>query len=221
MIDWIIDFPNSTRVDRVIHKKLIYEKAGATARLQRLFVEQIDQIRWMYKMASNTTNLSETKMVKEIQVIDLSAKTQDISSDVLVAIDNSIPSPILFRIQSDDKIKYTACYKRPNLADISKWVTSGYYSSDWINANASHEVLPVATNLEALYSKILISLIPIAARQGEALEATVERADLVARLKRESERLSKQLERERQFNRKVELNQELRKITMDIEAAIA
>jgi hypothetical protein len=50
-------YPKSAQFGRVIPKSKIYEHAGANTALKDLFVAQVDQIVWKYKLAPETTNL--------------------------------------------------------------------------------------------------------------------------------------------------------------------
>jgi len=218
LIDYIIDFPEAARVDRIIPKTKIYEKAGATNRVRNLFVREIEQIRWLYKLSPETVNLKATKSVQEIQVFQLVLKQDLKSDDVLMSIDATIPSPILFILERDEQIRYCACYKRPSLVDQKKWVTSEYFKTAWISSTAKHRSLPVVVSLKALHDHFLRGLIPIEIWDDENIDQLVQRAETLRIKEREFERLEARLQKERQFNRKVEINSELRLISTEIDS---
>ena len=50
-------YPKQAEFGRVLPKNKIYEHSGANTRLKDLFVEQVDQIVWRYKLAPETINL--------------------------------------------------------------------------------------------------------------------------------------------------------------------
>lgn len=216
MIDYILDFPEAARVGRIIPKTKIYDKAGATNRVKNLFVREIEQIRWLYKLSPETINLKSTKSVLELQVFQLVLKQDLKSDDVLKNIDSTVPSPILFVLELDERVRYCACYKRPSLVDRKKWVTSEYFKSAWISSTAKHRSLPVVVSLEALYDHFIRGLIPIEIRDDENMDQFVQRAETLRIKEREVERLEVRLMKERQFNRKVEINAELRTISKEI-----
>ena len=62
-------FPNVAKFGRVIPKEKLYNQAGANAELKQLFIEQVAQIKWAYKLAENTINLAKTEQVHELEVI--------------------------------------------------------------------------------------------------------------------------------------------------------
>ena len=57
------DYPKSAAFGRVVPKTKIYEHAGANTALKDLFVREVDQIVWRFKLAPETTNLSATPAV--------------------------------------------------------------------------------------------------------------------------------------------------------------
>ncbi len=216
MLNWIIDFPATCKVDRIIHKKTIYERSQASRRIQQLFVKEVKQIRWAFKLSPLTVKIPETEFVKEIQVFEIDLKKRDISSDVLVAIDKSIPSPIVFQVIFADKLKYIMSYKRPNLSDKRKWIMSIHFYSDWVNNTSDHKNLPIATSMESLYFNLLNYLLPVDPNDQETLEESVRRSELLILRQNERVRLIKRLNKEKQFNRKVEINSELHRLENEI-----
>jgi len=62
----LFDFPRSTTFGRVLPKSKIYEHAHPPASVKKLFVRQIDQIVWQYKLAPETLKLPATPAVPEI-----------------------------------------------------------------------------------------------------------------------------------------------------------
>ena len=62
------DYPKGAAFGRVLPKTKVYEHAKAGAKLRQIFVDQVDQIVWQYKLAPETIKLSATKYVSEIQI---------------------------------------------------------------------------------------------------------------------------------------------------------
>lgn len=52
-----INYPKQAVFGRTLPKNKIYEHSGANTRLKDLFVEQVEQIVWQYKLAPETINL--------------------------------------------------------------------------------------------------------------------------------------------------------------------
>lgn len=210
------DWPKAARFGRVIPKSKLYEHGANGARLKQKFVDQVERIRWAYKLAPETINLPASKGVTEIQVFEIEARQPSLDTDILAAIDKAIPFPILFEVIYETRRYMTAAWKRPSEADKSKWVTSGHFGNGWTPDPVDREPLPVALNLSVLYQALVRPLIPAIPREGESLTDLVARADAIAAKEREIERITSRIARETQFNLRLAINDELRKANKDL-----
>lgn len=208
----LFEYPPKAAFGRVIPKNKIYEHGSPTTALKEYFVRQVDQIVWQYKLAPETINIKATAAVPEIQVFTIVLKDGELKPEVLRCIDQAIPFPILFELHFEDRIRPIAAYKRPSEADASKWVLSEYFSADWLPASTPRQPLPVVFDLEVLYRHVLLPLLPHPARPDEDTQALIERMENIRLIERELERCEQRLQKEKQFNRKVEIHAELREL---------
>lgn len=209
----LYQYPAKTVLGRVVAKQRILAHVQATTKLRERLRDEVAQVTWHAKLAHNTLNLPSTDEVPELQVFTITLKCEDLHRDVLRAIDRAIPFPILFELHGTLGIRVTAAYKRPSQADPSKWVLDDHYaSSDWLPDETLRQPLPTAIDLKQLYQQLLRNLLPAPARRGEALPDQLERLKALEALKKDAAKLEKRLRSEKQFNRKVEVNAELRSI---------
>ena len=211
-------YPSKAAFGRVVPKAKLYEHGTVGARLKGLFAEQVEQIVWQYKLAPETTNLPASPGAPEIQVFSVRLRASELHHDILRCIDKAIPFPLLFELQYEDRLQVVACYKRPSEAEASRWVCSDYFATDWMAEERPRTALPVALNLGGLYEQLLHALIPLSPRATEPLTALLERANKVLALQREVTKAIVRLEAERQFNRKVEINTQIRLLKNEFEA---
>ncbi len=216
----LFEYPAAAKFGRVLPKNKMYERAKPSPKVRSLFVEQVGQMVWQYKLATETVNLLATAAVPEIQVFALTLKAGELHTDVLRCIDQAIPLPILFELRDGDKVKVMAAYKRPSEVDAGKWVVSDYFASEWLAADTSRQPLPVVLDLGVLYGRLLAPLLPFAARPAEGLQAQVARLELIRAKQRELEKCRNSLNKEKQFNRKVAINAEIRTLTQELERLI-
>ncbi|MXS84432.1 DUF4391 domain-containing protein [Nitrosomonas sp. HPC101] len=212
----LIAYPKQAAFGRVLPKNKIYEHSGANTRLKDLFVKQVEQIVWQYKLAPETVHLPAHPGVPEIQIFSIQLKTPELHCDVLRCIDGAIPFPIVFELTFDGRTQVVAAYKRPNEADASRWVLSDYFATDWLPMDSERTAMPLALHLGGLYEQLLQRLVPLPARPQETLAELVARVERVQAKQREVEKASARLAKEKQFNRKVELNAELRKLKTEL-----
>lgn len=216
MTTTLFAYPPNAAFGRVLPKSKIYEHAGPTRATKELFIRQVEQIAWQYKLAPETINIAGTAAVPEIQVFSVDLKDGELRPEVLRCIDLAIPFPIIFELRFNDRIRPIAACKRPNEADFAKWVISDYFGDDWLPGNTPRQPLPVAFDLAALHGQLLQPLMPYSARPGENLHALVERTERIRLKQRELERCEARLQKEKQFNRKVAINAELRDLKQEL-----
>jgi hypothetical protein len=207
-----IAYPSQAAFGRTLPKNKVYEHSGANARLKDLFVKQVEQIIWAFKLAPETLRLPARPGVPEIEVFSLQLKTPELNHDVLRCIDGAIPFPILFELTFDGRTQVIGAYKRPNESDGSRWVLSDYFVTDWLPVGCQRTVMPVALHMGGLYEQLLHRLIPLPVRPQEPLVELVARVEQAHAKQRELDKTMALLAKEKQFNRKVEINARLRQL---------
>lgn len=212
-----ISYPKQATFGRPLPKSKIYEHSGANTRLKDLFVGQVEQIVWQYKLAPETINLPAKPGVPEIQVFAIQLKTHELNLDVLRCIDGAVQFPVIFELSFDGRTQVVAAYKRPSESDASRWVLSDYFATEWLPSDNQRTAMPLALDLGSLYEQVLQRLIPLPTRQQEGLADLVARVEQVTAKQREVEKAASKLAKEKQFNRKVEINASLRQLKNELE----
>ena len=77
--------------------------------------------------------------------------------------------------------------------------------------------MPLVLDMGYLYAALLQNLLPLPARQQESLLEWVARVELVATKRREVEKTQARLAKEKQFNRKIEINTALRQLKTELQ----
>lgn len=203
-------YPAKAEFNRVLPKVKIYTNAKPSKSVKAKFVSQISEIVWKYKLSPETTNLAARDGFSEIQVFEITLKEQELDTEVLMAIDKAIPYPILYRLLHEGRIKRVAAYKRPAADSSGKWLTGTYFETAWMDATAPAMPLPVALNLKALYEQMLLACIDLPPRAGEKLDVLVERVRMIRKCRRDLRALEAKMNSEKQFNRKVDYNAQVR-----------
>lgn len=216
-------FPPQAKVDRLIPKNKFYEQGKANTKLEQLFVDQVENIRWAYKLASSTIHLQDQEDLKEIQIFRVKSRVEDLDVSILSFIDKLILTPIIFEVVYQDKVKVVATYKRLNQADKTKAVIGQYYASDWLE-DADHVELPFYLKLADLYEHFIAQLLPIASSKEQenddesvSIELKLQKAQQLESLLKQFDHLKSKLRKEKQFNRRVELNKQLQDLQLQID----
>ncbi|MDM1487406.1 DUF4391 domain-containing protein [Acinetobacter towneri] len=208
-------FPPQAKVDRLIPKNKFYEQGKANTKIEQLFVNQVENIRWAYKLASSTIHLQDQEDLKEIQIFRVKSRVEDLDVSILSFIDKLILTPIIFEVVYQDKVKVVATYKRLNQADKTKAVIGQYYASGWLE-DADRVELPLYLKLADLYEHFIAQILPIALSKDQenddesvSIELQLQRVQQLESLQKQLDKLKSKLRTEKQFNRKVEINKKI------------
>lgn len=200
----MLRLPRSTEVNRRVAKEKIYANTTMTTQLRDIIKNQIESIIWRNKLSDTTVGLAPGEDVKEIQVFEIALRQRGLDKRVLTAINRAIPYKILFVL---------------TFGDVTQtWIEASgtFYNSDWFPIDGFALTLD-GLNLDTVYGNL--------ARQisggrldseGDIAEA-VEKDKLRQKLEREIAALEKKLLREKQFNKQVELNGELKRLKKELE----
>ena len=211
-------YPKQAEFNRIVSKDIIYKKAKPSNAIKKRFVSEVREIVWQYKLSKDTINLIPKDGLTEIQVFKITLKSLELSRDVLRVIDKAIPYPIFYRLIFEDRINRAASYKHVRGKDVDNCVVGDYFETGWGDATAPEMQLPVALNLKFLYEQMMVLYIGLRIRDNETLEELVERAQNIRRKQRELQALEAKMAREKQFNRKVNINAQIRDINAELAA---
>lgn len=217
-------YPEQAAFGKVLPKNKIYAHAKPTRKLQQRFTDEVAKIVWQFKLAPETLRIPARAGIEEVQVFRVMLKEaveDGFTLDVLRCIDKAIGFPIIFEVLAQGRIRAVAAYKRPSEGDASKWVLGDYFMSPWLPIDTPRSPMPVALDLSALYTLLLRRLMPYPPLPGESLRAHAERLGRIQSLEKERTTLEARLGREKQYNRKIELNAELRGLQTQIDGLIA
>lgn len=206
----LFDYPKNAFFGRVLPKSKIYEKANPGSIVKEAFIRKVEKIVWAYKLAPETVNIAGTEAVPEIEVFNIHLKDSEHGTDFLACIDKAIPLPIIFELFFEEKFKLVAAYKRISEADSKKRVLSSYFATEWLPIKAERKPLPVLFNLEELYERMISGLVSVEPLPEDDIESRISRHELIQAKEKDIARLEARLHKEKQFNRKVVINAEIR-----------
>ena len=215
----MLGLPQSTEFNRRIPKQKFYENLSVTPALKRIFVDQIKVIYWRNKIAATTMNLAAGKTVTEIEVFEVRLATMQLDESVLKQIDKKIPYHILFLLEHEGKYQAWTAYKEFAASGSSAFKVGTYYHTDWL----SEQDLPLKVdglNMDAVYENFVLQIAgdTLQAERTESLKESVERDARRQELQKQITALQVKVRKEKQLNKQVQLNTELKKLKKDLEA---
>ena len=213
----MFDFPASTEFGKRIPKQKFYENIDITPTLKRVFVEQIRLIYWRNKLATTTLNLAAGDAVKEIEVFEVLLNAPQLDEAVLRQIDKEIPYHILFILTYDGKAQAWIGYKEAAASGSNAFKVSRYYHTDWVPEDELRFRVD-GLNMDAVYESLVRQIAggALQADSGESLQASVERDETRRLLERQIAALESKMRKEKQLNRRMEINAELKRLRKEI-----
>ncbi len=213
----MLGLPKSTEVNRRIPKQKFYENLTISPTLKRVFVEQIKVIWWRNKIAAATMNLAAGETVTELEVFEVCLSAPHLDEAVLRQIDKEIPYHILFLLEHEGRYQAWTAYKEAAASGINAFKVGTYYHTDWLEESA----LPLkldGLNVEQVYENFVRQIAGEAlSGTSETLKESVERDERRKELQKQIAVLEVKVWRERQLNKQVLLNAELKRLKKELE----
>lgn len=196
----MIEIPKKCVVNKFIPKKKFYERVAISLTTKEEFINQVDRITWLYKISQDTINISKTDKVEEIEVFQIELKEKIIPKNVIKVITKGIPYKILFLL----RYKEEYCY----LVRINE-----IYNLEW---NKDIDIDFNAINLQILYENIIKTIIN-RKEDDRNFETIIEEKSKIDDLNKKVINLKSKIKLEKQFDRKIEINNELNILLKEME----
>lgn len=186
-------------------KKAFYSHLEADARMKSLFVEYIEQIVWLYKLAPSNLHIADGKEVQEIDILRIKLKQKTKSFlEICRFIDSLSPHHTLFIIEHESEYQLLVNYK--------EWKDKQAGTFSIIETFVSYSLsiqLDALSSMDSLYESLVrqVASTRITSSQQDLRQAVMETQESEA-IKKVMESIKKREARERQPQKKFALHQE-------------
>lgn len=197
----MIELPKACVVDKFIPKKTFYEKVNISNSIKEEFTEKLSKIYWRYKISEDTINISKTEDVEEIEIFELELKEKYNCKNIIRIITKNIPYPILFYIKYESNFQYAIKYN------------DEIFFSEW-NDNISFTFSGL--NIEVIYDNIVKAIVKIDKLVID-VNAELQKQNILQNLEKEISKLENKIRSEKQFNIKVQYNEQIAELKKKIE----
>jgi len=201
---------------------MFYDNGDLSNADKGLFTKSIDKITWRYCLKPETIHVkpykADARDYPEIEVIEVVLSEEAKVKRIAEIVMRTIPYPMILLFTLNGKTQIWTAHQRTNQNDSTKNTLEDFVQTGWLDKPELFNVTKLdLTNFFTLYSGIVdvISIrnarevAPAAALTGEqARELTAKLDALDAQIVL----LRSKLKKEIQFNRKMELNLEIKKL---------
>ncbi|MQN14958.1 DUF4391 domain-containing protein [Segatella copri] len=214
-MDNILNFPASTHVGKLAPKTVFYKHLEINARLKTRFVEDVERIEWLYKLAPSTMNVDDGKLVHEIVVFQVQLKAEDTPDDVFLTIDRQMPRHVVFLLRFANRGRLLLNYKEWADIDKTRFNILKTFRTEWMPL-AEVKLALEGSTLDGIYEAFAGQVSGFGTHKAEDTKLILALQDEIARKRRAAEALQKRVRNERQFARQMELNSEARALKREI-----
>lgn len=215
----MIGLPKTTEFNKRIPKQKFYENMDISPALKKVFVEQVKIIYWRNKIAASTTNLATGNDVTELEVFEVRLNSPVLDDGLLRQIDREIPYHILFLLEYQGKYQAWIGYKEAATSGNKAFKVNGYYHTEWLAEDElplKLEGLSVDTVYENFVRQIAGDKLN-SETSGESLKESVARDEQKQALQKQIDTLKAKIRKEKQLNKQMEMNKELKKLKKELE----
>ena len=211
-------FPDSTEFNKRIPKQKFYENIEVSSSLRRIFVEQIKIVYWRNKLAVSTLNIASGESVTEIEVFEVRLTEPILEEIVLRQIDKEIPYHILFILTCEGKAQAWIGYKEAVTSGSNAFKVNRYYHTEWMPESELRFSID-GLNIDAVYENLVRQIAGeiLQTNSNESLKDSVERDEERRRLEKQIAALEGKIRKEKQLNRRMEMNAELKRLKRELE----
>lgn len=215
----MIGLPKTTEFNKRIPKQKFYENIDVSPALKKVFVEQVKTIYWKNKIAASTTNLATGTDVTELEVFEIHLNSPALDDSLLRQIDKEIPYHILFLLEYHGKYQAWIGYKEAAISGNKAFKVNGYYHTEWL----AEDELPLkleGLNVDAVYENFVRQIAGDklnVGSAGESLKESVARDEQKQVLMKQITSLQAKIRKERQLNKQMEMNAELKRLRKEME----
>ena len=216
----MIGLPKTTEFNKRIPKQKFYENMDISPALKKIFVEQVRIIYWKNKIAASTTNLAAGTDVTELEVFEVRLSSPILDDSLLRQIDKEIPYHILFLLEYQGKYQAWIGYKEATASGNKAFKVNGYYHTEWL----AEDELPLkleGLNVDTVYENFVRQIAGDKLKTesaGESLKESVARDEQKQALQQQIATLRAKIRKEKQLNKQMKMNTELKKLKKELEA---
>ena len=214
----MLGFPISTEFNKRIPKQKFYDNLDVSTTLRRVFVDQIRLVYWRNKLAASTLNIAAGEVVSEVEVFEVRLNEPKLDEAVLKQIDKEIPYHILFILTCDGKAQAWIGYKEAAASGSNAFKVNRYYHTDWMPEDELQLRID-GLNMDTVYESLVRQIAgdKLQADSGESLKESVERDEKKKQLEKQIAVLESKMRKEKQLNRRMEMNAELKRLRKEID----
>ena len=215
----IFNLPKECKIDKNISKEVIYKNAEADEKLKRVFIDNVEKIRFMYLLNFSNSNIqdyiNDKERFEEIDFIKIILKEKGKENIISKLFHQLIPKSTVIILEFKTEILISTSNKK---IEKERVTVEEVFNSNWIDIeNKILDELDYkklnSTNLKLFYENIIekVRIINLSRELNYKNSIESENIDLLEELNKEIEELKLLRKKETQINRVAKIQTKLLK----------
>ena len=209
----IFNLPNECKIDKNIPKEMIYKNAEANEKLKRVFIDNVEKIRFMYLLNFSNSNIqnyiNDRERFEEIDFIKIILREKGKENVISKLFHQLIPKSTVIILEFKTEILISTSNKK---VEKERVIVEEVFNSNWIEIE--NEILEDleykklnSTNLKVFYEDIIekVRIINLSKKLNSESNIESENLELLEKINKEIEELKVLRKKETQLNRITEI----------------
>ena len=205
----IFNLPNECKIDKNIPKEMIYKNAEANEKLKRVFIDNVEKIRFMYLLNFSNSNIqnyiNDRERFEEIDFIKIILREKGKENVISKLFHQLIPKSTVIILEFKTEILISTSNKK---IEKERVIVEEVFNSNWIEIE--NEILEDleykklnSTNLKVFYEDIIekVRIINLSKKLNSESNIESENLELLEKINKEIEELKVLRKKETQLNR--------------------
>ena len=209
----IFNLPNECKIDKNIPKEMIYKNAEANEKLKRVFIDNVEKIRFMYLLNFSNSNIqnyiNDRERFEEIDFIKIILREKGKENVISKLFHQLIPKSTVIILEFKTEILISISNKK---IEKERVIVEEVFNSNWIEIeNKMLKELEYkklnSTNLKLFYEDIIekVRIINLSKKLNSESNIERENLELLEKINKEIEELKTLRKKETQLNRIAEI----------------
>ncbi len=199
----MLHLPVGTEISRTLPKKSFFAKCGLGAPDRQRFDDEIRQMFFVNEISPATVNCSAGDQVKAVFVLRFVLRTKKCDKRNLLLFSKGTRQHVLFLLEHDERARLAIVH------------AGHFFQTEWRPVNEWRITL-IGLGLDAIWQNLVAQISGIKIAEEHSLNDALKLAKQSKDLEEKIAALQKKVSQEKQFNRRVEMNAELKRLRVQM-----
>lgn len=194
----MLGLPKATELNKKLPKTAVYAKFQMDTAEKAKIDADISRITIVNEVSASKVNIAPGEKVQAFFVLQVVLKRREFNERTLIVLSKLIPQNMVLLLEYDGKAKLAVYHTK-------------LLQTPWKDPESLSLAVEGLT-MDAVWENVIVQIGGIQVQEGNTLDQQIAQDEQKAKLEKEIAKLERKLHREKQLNRRIELNDQLKKL---------